>query len=229
MSVTNILLKGTLLMAFFSILAKAFSRPNTEDNGFVESIIPRLAVEIESAGLALQKSSPEVGELIQGIMEHNSDFYKRLLKIASRKKIEISAAVAEFNKKQNFYFQWHEEKPFDVIYLSHQLDSHQEIIALFNTVIYSRDTEIKNIAQQALPVFTSSLKQLRQLIDKYITFDESRVREFAHQIWLEEGKPEGEDERHWRMASRLSNSLSIAELQLSLQQGEAEWNTIGKH
>lgn len=32
---------------------------------------------------------------------------------------------------------------------------------------------------------------------------EQRIRERAHQIWLEEGQPEGRDEAHWEMAREL--------------------------
>jgi hypothetical protein len=33
--------------------------------------------------------------------------------------------------------------------------------------------------------------------------DEKRVREFAYQIWESEGKPEGQEARHWEMARKL--------------------------
>lgn len=32
---------------------------------------------------------------------------------------------------------------------------------------------------------------------------EQRIRERAHQIWMEEGQPEGRDEAHWQMAREL--------------------------
>jgi len=34
--------------------------------------------------------------------------------------------------------------------------------------------------------------------------DEKRIREFAYQIWESEGRPQGEDARHWEMARRLA-------------------------
>ncbi len=33
--------------------------------------------------------------------------------------------------------------------------------------------------------------------------DEQRIREFAYEIWVSEGKPHGEDARHWEMARKL--------------------------
>ena len=35
-----------------------------------------------------------------------------------------------------------------------------------------------------------------------MSVDEKRVREFAYEIWESEGKPEGQEERHWAMARR---------------------------
>ncbi|MEL7941621.1 MULTISPECIES: DUF2934 domain-containing protein [Pseudomonas] len=39
-----------------------------------------------------------------------------------------------------------------------------------------------------------------------MNIDERRVRELAHQIWESEGRPEGQAERHWRMARSLAEA-----------------------
>ena len=40
--------------------------------------------------------------------------------------------------------------------------------------------------------------------------DDKRVREFAYQIWESEGKPEGQEERHWEMARKLAEAEALA-------------------
>jgi hypothetical protein len=40
--------------------------------------------------------------------------------------------------------------------------------------------------------------------------DEKRIREFAYQIWESEGRPEGEKERHWKMARKLAEAEALA-------------------
>ncbi|WP_347900503.1 DUF2934 domain-containing protein [Pseudomonas purpurea] len=40
--------------------------------------------------------------------------------------------------------------------------------------------------------------------------DEKRVREFAYQIWESEGKPEGQEARHWEMAHKLAEAEALA-------------------
>ncbi|WP_192564868.1 DUF2934 domain-containing protein [Pseudomonas gozinkensis] len=40
--------------------------------------------------------------------------------------------------------------------------------------------------------------------------DDKRIREFAYQIWESEGKPEGQDARHWEMARKLAEAEALA-------------------
>jgi hypothetical protein len=38
--------------------------------------------------------------------------------------------------------------------------------------------------------------------------NEQRIRELAYDIWVSEGRPHGEDERHWEMARKLAEAES---------------------
>ena len=40
--------------------------------------------------------------------------------------------------------------------------------------------------------------------------NEQRIREFAFQIWESEGRPHGQHERHWKMASKLAEAEAQA-------------------
>jgi len=40
--------------------------------------------------------------------------------------------------------------------------------------------------------------------------DDKRIREFAYQIWESEGKPEGQEARHWDMARKLAEAEALA-------------------
>jgi hypothetical protein len=40
--------------------------------------------------------------------------------------------------------------------------------------------------------------------------DDKRIREFAYQIWESEGKPEGQEARHWEMARKLADAEALA-------------------
>lgn len=39
--------------------------------------------------------------------------------------------------------------------------------------------------------------------------DDKRVREFAYQIWESEGKPVGQEARHWEMARKLAEAEAL--------------------
>ncbi|MHC8411376.1 DUF2934 domain-containing protein [Pseudomonas sp. Hz4] len=40
--------------------------------------------------------------------------------------------------------------------------------------------------------------------------NDKRIREFAYQIWESEGQPEGQEARHWEMASKLAEAEALA-------------------
>lgn len=41
-----------------------------------------------------------------------------------------------------------------------------------------------------------------------MTKNEARIRELAYDIWVSEGRPHGEDARHWEMARKLAEAES---------------------
>jgi hypothetical protein len=45
--------------------------------------------------------------------------------------------------------------------------------------------------------------------------DEDTVRQLAQLIWETEGKPEGQESRHWEMATRLAESAAMAPVRTS--------------
>lgn len=45
--------------------------------------------------------------------------------------------------------------------------------------------------------------------------NEQRIRELAHQIWESEGRPDGQDTRHWEMACKLVEDEQQGDLQPS--------------
>ncbi|MDD2052144.1 DUF2934 domain-containing protein [Pseudomonas putida] len=40
--------------------------------------------------------------------------------------------------------------------------------------------------------------------------DDKRIREFAYQIWESEGRPDGQEARHWAMACKLAEAQALA-------------------
>ena len=40
--------------------------------------------------------------------------------------------------------------------------------------------------------------------------DDKHIREFAYQIWESEGRPDGQEQRHWEMAHKLAQAQALA-------------------
>lgn len=40
--------------------------------------------------------------------------------------------------------------------------------------------------------------------------EDKRIREFAYQIWESEGRPDGQEARHWDMARKLVEAQALA-------------------
>lgn len=43
-----------------------------------------------------------------------------------------------------------------------------------------------------------------------MSVEQKRISEFAYQIWESEGKPEGQESRHWEMARKLVEAEELA-------------------
>ncbi len=52
--------------------------------------------------------------------------------------------------------------------------------------------------------------------------NEKRIREFAYQIWESEGKPEGQETRHWDMAHKLAHAEALAPTQAEPRKARAK-------
>ncbi|GGU83037.1 hypothetical protein GCM10009504_44400 [Pseudomonas laurentiana] len=43
-----------------------------------------------------------------------------------------------------------------------------------------------------------------------MSVEEKRIKEFAYLIWESEGKPDGQEHRHWEMARKLAEAEALA-------------------
>ena len=51
--------------------------------------------------------------------------------------------------------------------------------------------------------------------------NEQRIRERAHEIWIEAGRPEGKDQEHWRRARKEITGSEEADPASSSSEGKA--------
>jgi hypothetical protein len=55
-----------------------------------------------------------------------------------------------------------------------------------------------------------------------MNINEHRIREFAYQIWESEGRPNGQEGRHWQMACKLAEAHEGGDGQLEASISEAD-------
>ena len=52
--------------------------------------------------------------------------------------------------------------------------------------------------------------------------DDKHIREFAYQIWESEGRPEGQEARHWDMAHKLAQAQARSPSKAEPKAGKAK-------
>jgi hypothetical protein len=57
-------------------------------------------------------------------------------------------------------------------------------------------------------------------MDDRETERDRRIRDIAYLIWEEEGRPEGQEERHWQMAESALEQEEAEQLQRKIVEGE---------
>ena len=121
-------------------------------------------------------------------------------------------------EKFRFTYDYNVDVPFDLAYSSHQLEQCKVILDLLHRVVRIPTSAVKGIAMGNIAIFTRYQSELTSFKENFLTINESRVRELAYQIWEAEGRPAGEDKRHWQLALRLLNDISSADLELAFKQ-----------
>jgi Protein of unknown function (DUF2934) len=59
--------------------------------------------------------------------------------------------------------------------------------------------------------------------------DREKISELAHLIWESEGRPEGQSERHWKMAEKTVEILSQVETASTMNGGGGRDDAVESH
>src|SRR3982751_5948286 len=99
MKMNKFLMTGAFLFAFGATASSAFAKDTIDADDFVEDASAAGIAEIESAKLALQKSTAaDVKLFAQGIINDHTAANKDLASIASKKHLKISTEAELTNK-----------------------------------------------------------------------------------------------------------------------------------
>jgi hypothetical protein len=218
MRLSSIILKISIVLGLILVSRSIFSRPSLNSVELLKRIDAQCLAAIKSAKLALEKSTSQyLREISQHLCEDLARERERLGEMIEENNFSPSIELFEM-ESYIFNYDYNEESPFDLAYASHQMNECNEIIMLLQQAENIPVMGVKDMALRKLSIFSRFEKELNNFVDNFMTVNSYRIREIAYQIWEREGRPIGEDKRHWAMAEELLKKISLGELQLAFEQ-----------
>ena len=164
MNIKKILSTGAFVCVFGATSSVTFAANTIDADDFVDEVSAKGIAEIESAKLALEKSSAsDVRSFAQKIIADHTSANAKLAAIASQKKLEVATEAELTTKAKKFILEQREGESFDEAYANNQVKAHEETIELFQQALVSEDAEIAAFAKATLPHLQQHLKLAKEL------------------------------------------------------------------
>ena len=168
MKKSKLLLTGAFVFAFNLVCGSAMAADTIDADDFVEDASAAGVAEIETAKLALQKSTAaDVKAFAQSIIKDHTAANKELATIASKKKLEVSTEAELLNKAKAAVLKQREGESFNAAYANNQVNAHQDAIELFKKASASEDKELAAFAVATLPKLEHHLHVAKELAKTY--------------------------------------------------------------
>lgn len=155
-----------ILIALFGVFSlNVFADDKLKE--FVDEASAKGLAEIESAKLALNKSSSQaVRKFAEAMIADHTKANQELATIARKKKLEVADEPELMNKAKATILKLRDGESFDEAYANNQVMAHEQTIELFQRGASSKDAEIKAFAQKTLPKLKMHLEMARELKTK---------------------------------------------------------------
>jgi putative membrane protein len=164
MNVKKILSTSALVCIFGATSSLAFAVDKIDADDFVDEVSAKGIAEVESAKVALEKSSSaDVRSFAQKMITDHSAANLKLAGIARQKKLEVSTEAELTTKAKKFVLEQRDGESFDEAYANNQVSAHEETIELFQQAAISDDAEIAAFAKETLPKLQHHLKLAKEL------------------------------------------------------------------
>ncbi len=219
MKLSTFLMTSGFLIGLLMASSRSLPLSPKKQEELLAKLTIRCIAALKSSESAIEKSAASY--LRETASKFHNDLRKELSHLLESESQEINEQLAElFNRAEEFqfFYEYNEALPFDGEYIKHQLHECRHILAALHQLTRSTDNTIKEAALRNLTIFSVYQSALDHFRENFLSVDEHRIRDFAHQIWESEGRPEGQAARHWAMAIELSKKLTSAELQLAFEQ-----------
>lgn len=143
MKATDILLISAAFAAGYA-LTGVRERQHFDLTEFIEEAVAKGIAEVETAKLALQKtSSTNIKIFAQLMIDDHIALNQELLAIAHRKHLNVADEVQLMDAARQYFLSVSDENAFDEDYVNHQLQFHKDAIDHFRTAARSNDQEVR--------------------------------------------------------------------------------------
>ncbi|MBD9629547.1 DUF4142 domain-containing protein [Pseudomonas sp. PDM20] len=159
-------LRNGLLCALFLVAAPVMAeQKSAQDQHFVSEASAAGMAEIDAAKLALKKSqSADVKTFAQHIIDDHEKANATLKSLAAKHQLQLADSASLTSQAKAKVLDVREES-FDAAYANNQVSAHEEAVKVFTDAAnHAADADIKNFAQQTLPVLQQHLEMARDLV-----------------------------------------------------------------
>lgn len=164
MNIQKLISAATFACVFGAASSFAIAADKIDADDFVDEVSAKGIAEIESAKVALKKStSTDIQAFAQKMITDHSAANTELAGIAARKNLEVADEAEMMNKAKKFILEQREGESFDEAYANNQVNAHKDTIDLFQRAAVSDDAEIAAFARKMLPKLEHHLKMAQEL------------------------------------------------------------------
>lgn len=163
MKATDVLLVSAAFAAGYA-LTSARERQHFDLAEFIEEVVAKGIAEVETAKLALQKtSSTDIKIFAQLMIDDHIALNQELLAIARRKQLDVVDEAQLMESARQYFLPVANESEFDEDYVNHQLQFHKEAIDHFRTAARSNDQEVRQFLFFILDKLSHHLRMAQEL------------------------------------------------------------------
>lgn len=217
MKLMNVLFASGIILSLAYLASRV---PSSEKRELLlNAVIKRGLASLKSAELAVEKSpSSHLQEIATTLRTEVKEVIDSLFDENDESDNNLRSALTQQAYAYQFDYEYNEAEPFDNAYLAHQLADAEKMLFDLRQLGITHNDNLRKFTAGLKTIFSRYHSSLKNFERHFLSVDEHRIRDFAHQIWESEGRPEGQAVRHWAMAVELSKTLTPAELQLAFEQ-----------
>ena len=217
MKLMNAVFASGILLGLTYLASRVPSNEKREE--LLNIILKRGLASLKNTELVMEKSpSSHLREMATILNNELNDALNQLFDENNDEDNDLRAALKQQAYEYQFNYEYDEDAPFDNAYLEHQLPEMIKTLSELRQLAITSNEKLKEFTANLHKIFSRYYFALKNFEQHFLAIDEHRIRDFAHQIWESEGRPEGQAIRHWAMAVELSKTLTPAELQLAFEQ-----------